>query len=96
MGIYNWNDSITVQCRRSDKIKLKKAYKLWVEETGIKISFHAYISCVLFPNLFKEIKERQSRKQHEQSVRIQKKYEQLLQLRKERDLKYGKRRIDSR
>ncbi|MDD4984126.1 MAG: hypothetical protein PHH82_04810 [Candidatus ainarchaeum sp.] len=95
MGVYNWNDWITVKCRKKDKKKLKKIYEEWLKTSGIKISFHAYINCVLFEDFFKLIQKRQDDKKRQQEKRINEKYKQLLQLRKERNLKYGKRRSDN-
>jgi hypothetical protein len=92
MGKYNWDDSISVTCRKSDKKKLKQVYEQWKELTGIRVSFNTYINCVLFPNLFAEVRATHLKRKNEKYVRIQKKYEQLIQLRKERNIKYGKRR----
>jgi hypothetical protein len=91
MGKYEFDDYLTVNCKKSDKRKLQAIYVIWKRKNNINISFNAFINCVLFPEFFKKIRKDEKREIAERNVRIQKKYEQLLQLRKERDAKYGKR-----
>jgi hypothetical protein len=55
--IYYWNDYIKIYCRKDDKIKLKKIYALWLKKHKItSLSFNAWMSCVIFPRIYKRYK----------------------------------------
>ena len=55
---YNWNYTLALHCRKEDVDKLKKELWIpWKQKYNASMSFNAWLSCVIFPDIIKRKKE---------------------------------------
>jgi hypothetical protein len=56
---YGWNYTLPLKCRVEDVNKFKKEFYLpWKKKYNCRMSFNAFMSCVIFPEVLKARKER--------------------------------------